>query len=375
MSTSSSSIACSSRAPRSLRRTRWWSRSPSTVRWTSALHPPADRQQHDRGDRRQRHRAPRLQLVEEEQGRGRDADPVEHGDERRGRPHDETRAVGIRHVVGAVPQDAVDARGGQGEQAQEQRRLHQEAERGPVEPEHGRQGPQAPADPDGQHDPGHDPQPRAGDRVPSEAAAEQDQQGEGGRDASVDDQLDRRGRPRQARDEERVLHLRRHAGVLGQHDEGHGQHGERGHERADPHGPEHDALPSPLEHAVGEGPEHQQEADGGQTVRSEADGVEVDEPRPVHEAGMGLEQHLVRRPDGRGGGPERHVHRDGRGSRRQQPHAEDVQRQDPEDQPAHAAPRPRLRVHEAAHGHDVGDRPGADHPEQDQPEPADVHTS
>ena len=65
----------------------------------------------------------------------------------------------------------------------------------------------------------------------------------------------------------------------------------------------------------------------------------------------------------------------GEDGRREQPHAEDVQRQDPEDQPAHAAPRLRLRVHEAAHGHDVGDRPGADHPEQDQPEPPDVHTS
>ena len=118
-STSSSSMACSRRAPSSLSSARWWSRSPSTARRTARCSHPRRGSSATAAMRREQDRAHGLQPVEEEQRRRRDRDAVQHGDEGRRRPHDESGPVGVGHVEGAVPQDAVDPGHGQGEHAQQ----------------------------------------------------------------------------------------------------------------------------------------------------------------------------------------------------------------------------------------------------------------
>ena len=130
-STSSSSMACSRRAPSSLSSARWWSRSPSTARRIARCSQPRRGSSATAAIAVSRTALTGSSRSKKEERRRRDRDPVEHGDEGRRRPHDE-RARSASATSNAPYRRMPWMPGrGQGEQAQQHRGLHHHAERCP----------------------------------------------------------------------------------------------------------------------------------------------------------------------------------------------------------------------------------------------------
>ena len=129
-----------------------------------------------------------------------------------------------------------------------------------------------------------------------------------------------------------------------------------------------------LQDAVREGSQHEQEPGGGHPVGRQAHRVEVREAGPLHELGVGPDEGLVGRPHRSTRPGQRHVQGDARGRRREQPHPEHEEGQDPDDRPAEAGAGIVRRLQEAADHEDVRQRAGTDRPERDEPDAPDGHT-
>ena len=323
------------------------SRSPKSGAVEPPLHPAADREQHDREQRREQDRRHGLERRREQQGGSRDAGRVHDRDEQVRRALDALAAIARPDVERAVPQDPVD----RGDRDGDHRRVDEELDA----PEAGAKVHSANATMASADGEGHDASASAHLRRTEDRAGREHRQAERDcRPRLEDEVVDRGRRPLEPRHDVRIGdRLAADADELRHHDVRGREQGERADEHRDPEEDDGDPLPPPLGHAVGEGREDDRSADVATASAVRPITLKSGNHGSVRISGLQMHEGLVRRSDEHRGRPERDEHGDPGRRHREQPHAEHEQRQRTEQRPRESVVGACVDVDEPADDDDV----------------------